>query len=68
MRKVIAVIEVNDEKAIIEDMGTIEYLEREFGWIEGSGIFLSNTRILDDDDIADVKAIDTVNKIFMGEI
>jgi hypothetical protein len=50
MRKVIAIIEVDDDRAIAEDLGTIEYLEREFGWLEQSGISLQNARILDDDD------------------
>ena len=64
MRKVIAILEVDDDKAITEDLGTIEYLEREFGWLEQSGVFLQNARILDDDDKYDTKAIELANKIF----
>lgn len=67
MRKVIAILEVDDDKAITEDLGTIEYLEREFGWLEQSGVFLQNARILDDDDKYDAKAIELVNKIFNEE-
>lgn len=64
MRTVIAILEVDDDKAIAEDLGTLEYLEREFGWLEQSGVFLQNARILDDDDEYDVKAIELADKIF----
>lgn len=64
MRTVIAMLEVDDEKAIAEDLGTIEYLEREFGWLEQSGISLQNARILDDDDKYDAKAIELADQIF----
>ena len=67
MRKVIAILEVDDDKAIAEDMGTIEYLEREFGWLKQSGVFLQNAKILDDDDEYDTKAIELANKIFEEE-
>lgn len=39
-RRVFAIIEVDDDKAIAEDKGTGEYLEKEFGWLEQSGIDL----------------------------
>ena len=64
MRTVIAILEIDDDRAIAEDLGTIEYLEREFGWLEQSGISLQNARILDDDDEYDTKAIELANKIF----
>ena len=67
MRQVIAMLKVDDDRAIAEDLGTIEYLEREFGWLEQSGISLQNARILDDDDKYDTKAIELVNKIFEEE-
>jgi hypothetical protein len=67
MRTVIAILEIDDDKAIAEDLGTIDYLQREFGWLEQSGIFLKNARILDDDDKCDVKAIELANKIFNEE-
>lgn len=67
MRKVVAIIEVDDDKAIAEDLGTIEYLEREFGWLEQSGVSLQNARILDDDDESDINAIALANKIFEEE-
>jgi hypothetical protein len=67
MRTVIALLEVDDDKAIAEDIGTIGYLEREFGWLEQSGIRLDNARILDDDDEYDAKAIELANKIFEEE-
>jgi hypothetical protein len=67
MRTVIAILRVNDDKAIEEDVGTIAYLEREFGWLNESGIFLDEARILDDDDEQDTKAIELANKIFEEE-
>lgn len=67
MRTVIAILEVDDDKAITEDVGTIEYLEREMGWVAESGIFLQNAKILDDDDEYDAKAIELANQIFEEE-
>lgn len=67
MRTVIVMLKVDDDRAIAEDMGTIEYLEREMGWVADSGIYLQNARILDDDDKYDVKAIELVDKIFDEE-
>lgn len=67
MRTVIAILRVDDDRAISEDLGTIDYLEREIGCLEQSGIFLQNARILDYDDKYDAKAIELVNKIFNEE-
>ena len=64
MRKIIAMLEVDDDKAIAEDLGTIDYLQREFGWLADSGIFLSDARILDDDDKYDAEAIELADTIF----
>ena len=64
MRKVIALLEVDDCLAIAEDLGTIDYLEREMGWVIESGIFLQNARILDDDDDDDARAVELKNQIF----
>lgn len=64
MRTVIAMLEVDDDKAIKEGLGTIEYLEREFGWLHISGVSLQDARILDDDDEYDAEAIHLANKIF----
>jgi hypothetical protein len=68
MRTIIALLEVDDDQAIAEDLGTIEYLEREIGWLEQSGVFLRNARILDNDDNYDSKAIELANKIFEEDI
>lgn len=64
MRKVLVLVEVNDDKAIAEDMGTIDYLEREFGLLKKSEIFDRDMRILDDDDPYDANAIQMTDKIF----
>ena len=45
-------------------MGTLDYLEREIGWIEESGIYMKNARILDEDDLCDIEAIKMSNMIF----
>ena len=40
-RQVFAIISVDDDKAFEEnDIGPVEYIEREFGWLEQSGISL----------------------------
>ena len=67
MRTVIAMLKVDDDRAIAEDLGTIDYLEREMGLVEQSGVFLQNARILDDDDKYDANAIELANKIFEEE-
>ena len=64
MRIVIAILEVDDDKAIEEDLGTIDYLEKESGWHNTNGISLRNARILDYDDEYDMEAIQLANKIF----
>jgi len=64
LRKVIVMLEVDDDMAIKEDMGTIAYVEKEMGWVEQSGIFLQEARILDDDDPYDAEAIGLAEVIF----
>lgn len=50
-RKIVAIIDV-DENAAFEkiDDGPVSYLEREFGWLEQSDIFLKDCFIIDDDE------------------
>lgn len=67
MRTIIAMLEIDDDKAIQEGLGTIDYVEREFGWLQESGIFLNDARILDDDDKYDAEAIRLADKIFNEE-
>lgn len=64
MRNVIVMLEVDDDKAFEEGLGTLDYIEREFGVLAKAGIFISNARILDDDDKYDAKAIELANRIF----
>lgn len=66
-RRILAELFVEDDKAIEEDLGTIEYVERESGWMSDSGISVGQMRILDDDDPEDVKASDLADKIFNSE-
>lgn len=49
-RKIVAIIEIDEDQAIKEDISTIEYFEREFGLIKQSGISLNNCFISDYDD------------------
>ena len=67
MRNVIAMIEIDDGRAIAENMGTLDYLEREFGWLEQSGVVLQNARILDEDDLYDKEALSMASLIFNEE-
>lgn len=64
MRKVIAILEVDDDMADDEKMGTIDYLEMKCGWLISDGIILRESRILDDDDEYDARAIELSNQIF----
>ena len=64
MRTIVAIIGVDDDRAIEQDIGTIDYLEREFGWLGQSGISLQNARVLDDDDPYDVRAMKILDAIF----
>lgn len=68
MRYVLATISVDDNMAVEEELGTIDYLEREFGWLAESKIFLGAAKILDEDDPCDAKAIELVNQIFEEEM
>lgn len=64
MRKLILLVNVDENFAIEEDIGTIDYLEREFGWLGDSGIYLDQARIVDEDDIEDKELVELVDKIF----
>lgn len=66
-RRILAELFVEDDKAIEEDLGTIDYVEREAGWMSDSGIRVGDMRILDDDDPEDAKASDLADKIFNSE-
>lgn len=66
-RKILAELFVEDDRAIEEDLGTIDYVERETGWMSDSGISVGQMRILDDDDPEDAKASDLADKIFNSE-
>ena len=66
-RRILTELFVEDERAIEEDLGTIDYVEREAGWMSESGIRVGQMRILDDDDPEDAKASDLADKIFNSE-
>ena len=66
-RRILAELFVDDDRAIEEDMGTIDYVEMEAGWMSESGISVGRMRILDDDDPEDAKASDLADKIFNSE-
>lgn len=66
-RRILTELFVEDEKSIKEDLGTIDYVEREAGWMSESGIRVGRMRILDDDDPEDAKASDLTDKIFNSE-
>ena len=66
-RRILAELFVEDDRAIEEDLGTIDYVKREAGWMSDSGIRVGDMRILDDDDPEDAKASDLADKIFNSE-
>ena len=66
-RRILAELFVEDERAIEEDLGTIDYVEREAGWMSDSGISVGQMRILDEDDPEDAKASDLADKLFNSE-
>ena len=66
-RRILAELFVEDDRAIEEDLGTIDYVEREVGRMSDSGIRVGDMRILDDDDPEDAKASDLADKIFNSE-
>ena len=66
-RRILTELFVEDEKSIEEDLGTIDYVKREAGWMSESGIRVGRMRILDDDDPEDTKARDLADKIFNSE-
>ena len=66
-RRILAELFVEDDRAIEEDLGTIDYVEREAGWMSESGISVGQMRILDEDDPEDAKASDLADKIFNSE-
>lgn len=66
-RRIIAELFVEDDRAIEKDLGTIDYVEREAGWMSESGIRVGQMRILDDDDPEDAKASDLADRIFNSE-
>lgn len=63
-RNIIAVLLVDDDLAVDEGLGTIDYLDREFDRLYDSGIILGNAKILDPDDEEDREAIELCNEIF----
>lgn len=50
MKRVIAVIEVDEDRADEESCSLTDYLEREFCWLTDSGIFLNSIKTLDNDE------------------
>lgn len=49
-RRIFAIVEVDDERAFAEiDDGPVAYLEKEFGWLEQSGISLKECFVVDED-------------------
>ena len=66
-RRILAELFVEDDRATEEDLGTIDYVEREAGLMSESGIRVGDMRILDEDDPGDAKASDLADKIFKSE-
>lgn len=67
-RTVVAILKIDDSRAIDADMGTIDYLETVLSPLAYSGIVLDEARILDDDDPSDAMAMIHSKAIFEEEI
>lgn len=64
-RKILAELFVEDDRAIEEDLGTIDYAKNAVDHqCRGLGITTGDMRILDDDDPEDAKASDLADAIF----
>lgn len=52
-RKILAIVEIDEERAqkSDNDYAPGEYFEKEFGWLEESGISLRDWLVSDDDDV-----------------
>lgn len=61
-RKVVLVVNVDDDAAVAEDKGTLDYLYQQLDGVKG--VEVVNARVLDDDDPEDWAAIGSVNDIF----
>lgn len=67
-RTVVAILKIDDSRAIEADMGTIDYLEDSLSSLTSAGIILDETRILDDDDPGDTDAIKLAKLILEEDI
>lgn len=63
-RTVIALLEVDEDKVLEDDLGTVDYTVDAVGTLEKWGIVVQNARILDEDDPEDAEAIAALSKIF----
>lgn len=67
-RTVVAILKIDDNRAIDADMGTIDYLEEVLYPLASDGITLDEARILDNDDPSDAMAMIHSKAIFEEEI
>lgn len=67
-RTVVAILKIDDNRAIDADMGTIDYLEEVLSPLACSGIVLDEARILDGDDPSDAMAMIHSKAIFEEEV
>lgn len=64
LRRVVAIIEVDDNIAIAENSGTLDYLLRKMEGMRRSGIEVIEAKILDEDDPEDAEAISLISKLW----
>lgn len=63
-RTVIALLEVDGDKVLEDDLDTVDYTVDAVGTLKKWGIVIQNARILDEDDPEDAEAIAASSKIF----
>jgi len=66
-RKVLVMLEVDESRFADAGIGTIDYVEMTISTLNGSGVNMTDARILDNDDPEDKAYIDIADKIFCGE-
>ena len=66
-RKIIGIFNVDEELMSNVPDGPIDYFTKESGWLNESGFYLEDSKILDEDDPEDKIHIESVNSIFDGK-
>jgi len=64
IRNVVVLLEVDDDLAIEQDVGTVAYVEQAMKDLSTKGITIANARVIDDDDPEDEDCFRALESIF----